>query len=62
MTTVAESEWGWQPQWQDLPWSSYFKSHLLPSPNEDEPFPQHKSDADEDERPISADIFSNDTP
>lgn len=31
----------------------------LPS-NEDGPFPQHKSDADGDERPISTDMFSND--
>lgn len=30
-------------------------------PNEDGPFLRHKSDADGDERPISTDLFPNDT-
>lgn len=30
-------------------------------PNEDGPFLQHKSDADEDERPIFTNMFPNDT-
>lgn len=30
-------------------------------PNEDGPFLQHKSDADEDERPVFTNMFPNDT-
>lgn len=60
MTTAAEERGLGGMCWWRLPQSADSQSHQLSVPNEDGPFSQHESDADEDERPVSTGMFSND--